>query len=167
MASEILSAERLREVLNYDPETGVFAWKAPTSYRVKVGSFAGRQPGRNHYPRITIDYQTHGTHRLAWLYVHGVWPSGEIDHVNGDRSDSRIANLRDVPSFVNMQNQRKAHSRNASGLLGVWFDKRTKQWASSISRRGRKQFLGRFATPEAAHAAYLSAKRGLHEGCTI
>jgi hypothetical protein len=167
MADAILSAERLREVLDYDQETGIFTWKLPTSDRLKAGKVAGVLRGGHKYPRITVDYQTHGAHRLAWLHVHGVWPSGEIDHVNGDRSDNRIANLRDVPSFVNMQNQRRAHSRSASGLLGAWFDKRTGRWAASISVRGKRRFLGRFSTAEDAHAAYVEAKRRMHEGCTL
>ena len=106
-------------------------------------------------------------YRLAWLYVHGKLPDGDIDHINGKPSDDRIKNLRDVSRSVNLQNQRAARSNNSSGLLGVFFQKTMNKWTSKIQLDWKTKSLGYFDTAEEAHAAYLKAKRELHEGCTI
>ena len=90
----VLTAERLRELLNYDPLTGVFSWRVNGRGRSGVGTVAG---GSNH-KRIAIDKKEYFVHRLAWLYVHGCWPTEDIDHINGDPSDNRIANLREANS---------------------------------------------------------------------
>lgn len=105
-------------------------------------------------------------HRLAWLYVYGEWPQHGLDHINGVRLDNRISNLRDVPQTINLENQRKAKGLTKSGFLGV---ERTRggKWAARIVANGKRYGLGVFATPEAAHSAYVTAKRKLHEGCTI
>jgi hypothetical protein len=95
----------------------------------------------------------------------GRWPNGVVDHINGDTSDNQWSNLRDVTHSVNCQNQRRAKRSNASGLLGVsFFDGKPR---ASISVDGRPIHLGTFDTPEAAHQAYVEAKRKLHAGCTI
>ena len=113
-----LTAERLREVLDYGPDTGVFTWKIRTNSRVKVGDVAGalRPDG---YIQISIDGRLHRAHRLAWLYVTGESPPDQIDHINGVRDDNRIANLRLATSAENKQNLRRAKSRNKTGFLGV------------------------------------------------
>lgn len=163
--TKLPTAERLREVLDYDPCTGVFTWKAPSGRRVKVGSQAGRIT--DGYRRIGVDGAQARAHRLAWLYVYGeLVPDGYvIDHINGDRSDNRISNLRVVTHSVNMQNQRRCTAASKSGLLGV--RKYENAWLSGIGVQGREIHLGSFKSPEAAHEAYLQAKRRLHEGCTI
>ena len=169
MATGILNAERLREALNYYPDTGLFRWKIRTSNRVKVGDIAGAQNSKTGYQSISIDGKLHRSNRLAWLYVTGAWPAGDADHRNGVRADNRFENLRDVSRTVNLQNQRAARGNNrSSGLLGVSESKgRAKSWRASIKNEGRDQYLGRFHTKEEAHDAYLAAKRKLHEGCTI
>jgi len=110
-------------------------------------------------------------HRLAWLYVHGVWPDHEIDHLNGIRSDNRLGNLRDVSRTTNSENQRRATVGNTSTkLLGATLDDsvyRRKPFKAQIKVNGRSRHLGMFATAEEAHQAYVDAKRQLHEGCTI
>lgn len=168
MATAILSAERLREVLHYDPETGVFTWKVRTSNRVNVGSAAGAML-KTGYLSICIDSKFYRAHRLAWLYVRGEWPKADIDHLNGKRTDNRFCNLRDASRSKNQQNLRKARGENThSGLLGVHrTDKVHKQWRASIKVDGKDKHLGNFSTKEAAHDAYLLAKRMHHEGCTI
>lgn len=108
-------------------------------------------------------------HRLAWVHVHGSWPAGDIDHINGDKLDNRIANLRDVTRSVNKENMRSARGDNKVGLLGVHVRRQntTRPYVASIRVSGKLIHLGAHNTPEAAHAAYLEAKRRLHSGCTI
>jgi hypothetical protein len=163
-----LTLKRLREFLDYDLETGIFIRKIS-----KRGHRAGVIAGYVHplgYRRITIDRQTYGAHQLAWFYVTGVWPLKMVDHRNGKRDDNWFKNLREADHSINAENQRKAPKTNKSGLLGVHnLGKRfiSKPWMSTITVKGKHNYLGTFATPEEAHAAYLRAKRELHVGCTI
>jgi hypothetical protein len=165
----MLTAERLRELLHYDPETGVFTWRV-TSGKANNGAPAGwigSSDGVRQVVLIGISHRNYKAHRLAWLHTYGAWPVGVIDHINGDPLDNRISNLRDTSQQVNSQNQRRARSDSKSGLLGAYWDERDRCWKSHIKADGRLKWLGRFDTPEEAHAAYLAAKRKLHEGCTI
>ena len=165
MAAAILTAERLREVLDYNAETGVFVWKVRTSNRVHIGMTAKRShPGG--YLQTRIDGKSYLNHRLAWLYTYGVWPHGDIDHINGRRSDNRLGNLRDVVRRINSQNQRRARVDNkSSGLLGVSRNKN--RWKARLVIDGEELHVGTFDSPEEAHAAYIEAKRRLHPGCSI
>ena len=159
-----LTAERLREVLDYDQETGVFTWKIRTHSRVKAGDVAGalRPDG---YIQISIDGCLHRAHRLAWLYVTGESPPSEIDHINCVKNDNRISNLRLATRSENLQNQLRAKSNNNTGFLGVspnlW------KFKAEIQVDGKRRYIGTFPTPEEAHAAYLKAKRQLHPYGTI
>lgn len=161
-----LSADRVRALLLYDRETGVFTWRVRRGGFANVGSLAGAVGGGG-YLHISIDGRLWKSHRLAWLYARGEWPRGEIDHMNGVRTDNRIENLRDVPRELNMQNRRTAPRHSASKLLGASWHKRDKRWCASIHVNGVRLHLGRFATQEEAHAAYVEAKRVHHEGCTL
>ena len=158
-----MDQQRLRELLDYDAETGRFVWRQANK-RVKAGTVAG-YVGNDGYVRIRASGTRFLAHRLAWFYVHGTWPAGEIDHINGDRSDNRIANLRDVSRLTNRQNMRRAQADNRSGLLGVSLT--NNRCKASIRSGGKNHHLGYFASPEAAHAAYVAAKRQTHEGCTL
>lgn len=162
----MLTAERLREALHYDPETGVFTWVKPAGLKMKPGQIAGCV-GKNGYRSIRIDRTLHTAHRLAWLYVHATWPT-QLDHMNGRRADNWIANLRDVPQSMNAQNIRRApKGKKYSQLLGACWCKYWQVWHSKIRVDGKSRSLGRFPNETEAHEAYLSAKRRLHEGCTI
>lgn len=158
-----ITAEQLRELLDYDPESGRFTWRVALPGQ-KAGSPAGCLDSYG-YVVIRIDGANRKAHRLAWLIAYGEWPDDQIDHINGDRSDNRIANLRSLTNQGNQQNRRTAHRGNSSGLLGV-SPKRGK-WRAQIKVDGKKRHLGLFDTPEAAHAAYLEAKRKLHPTCSI
>ena len=165
MAKTDLTAQRLREMLDYCPETGEFRWLGK-----RQGAPKNRAAGcvnRDGYRFITIDGKMHLAHRLAWLFIHGEWPNSEIDHKNGDTDDNRMENLRDVPPSTNMQNLRVGNIDSRSGLLGVHWDKPRSRWAAVIYVAKKRIFLGRFDRPEDAHAVYLAAKRRLHAGCTI
>lgn len=152
-----LTAERLREILHYDPETGLFTWCAHTTprHRTTGGQIAGRRQSRG-YIQITIDGRCYVAHRLAWFYITGSWPAAEIDHINGIRDDNRFVNLREATRAQNMANSRRLHS-NTSGFKGVSFDKRDGRWRAYIRGNQRRHHLGSFDTPEEAHAAYCAA----------
>ena len=152
--------------LNYDTETGVFTWVASQSNRVKVGMVAGCDDGHGYFV-IRYNGKPYRAHHIAWFLTYGVWPDGDIDHINGNRSDNRIANLRDVSHSVNLQNQRKPQSKNSSGFLGVSRNKAEGKWKATIQTNGKQKHLGYFDDPTIAHNAYLTAKRNMHEGCTI
>lgn len=170
MAKQILNAARLRELLSYEPDTGLFRWRFSRKGRKGVaGSIAGSVAPKG-YRYITIDRHRGAAHQFAWLYIYSQWPSFEIDHINGDRDDNRAINLRLATSSMNHENLRSAKSQNLSGgLLGVsrQTNNGDRRYRARIHVAGKEILLGRFDTAEAAHAAYLSAKRKLHLGCTI
>jgi hypothetical protein len=160
-----LTAARLRELLIYDESTGKFTRNMRKGIAGKGTPVRGLT-NRAGYSMLCVDKCSYPAHRLAWLYVHGEWPKQVIDHINGDRLDNRISNLRDVSTKINLQNVRAARSTNKeSKLLGA--HKNGNKWASHIETDGKLRYLGTFLTPEEAHAAYLVAKRELHAGCTI
>lgn len=162
-----LTQSRLQQLLDYSPDTGVFAWKIANSKRVHVGDVAG-SPSIKGYVLIGIDGRVYRAHRLAWLYVHGSWPEHYIDHINGVVTDNRIENLRDVSNTINMENQKYAPSHNKScGVLGVSREKNHRRWRAVITSQGKQIHIGYFDTIEEAEQAYVSAKRKLHVGCTI
>lgn len=150
-----LTAERLRELLHYNPETGEFQRKVHLSNRCR----ASQQIGNKHssgYIIINVDGSPYRAHRLAWLYVHGEWPKEQIDHINGERSDNRIANLRDISHLENKKHRVKAVKPGR--LLGAGFHKMTGRWTSQITINYKKVHLGYFKTEREAHEAYLAAK---------
>ena len=148
-----LDSTTLREYLSYDPETGLFTWVKRTNSSNAAGKPANSRSTTG-YIRIFLCGKRHQAHRLAWLYVYGTWPTHDIDHINGQRDDNRIANLRDVPHKVNTQNQRLPRSSNP--YVGV--SRKQTKWVSQIQLDGKKIHLGYFSTPEGARDAYLSAK---------
>lgn len=161
-----LTAERVRELLNYDPETGVFTWKVDrvagrpaTNIRARAGDIAGNINAWG-YRVIGIDGCQSPAHRLAWLHVYGEWPHSIIDHANGDRSDNRLENLRLADDSANLQNMR-LHDRNKCGFKGVHKTDRhsNRPWIASITVRGKTHYLGSHETPEEAHEAYKAAAR--------
>lgn len=153
----------LQAMLDYDRETGVFTWRTDRSSNAKAGDVAGYlDRGR---VKIRVGDKQLLAHRLAWLFVTGEWPTRHIDHFNGNPSDNKFKNLRDVSHAVNLQNQRRARSDNRSGLLGVQIKKG--RFTAVIRIAGTAKFLGAFDSAEEAHEVYLAAKRQMHEGCSL
>lgn len=148
---------RIREYLNYDPVTGLLTHvKRPG--RLRRGEPATKVDSHG-YLKVTIDKRSYKAHRVVWAHVHGEWPAAEIDHINGDRADNRLVNLRLAVHSENGQNRRKA-SNNRSGITGV--SRKGKRWRAQIGAAGKKVHLGVFDSPEEAAAAYADAKRELH-----
>lgn len=156
MKAPNLTAERLREVLHYDPETGVFTRRLACKGR-HAGTVAGGKRGLG-YASITIDGEAHYAHRLAILYVTGAWPAVHVDHVNGKRSDNRIANLRDATVSQNHANKAKSADKT-SPYKGVHWSRERCKWVAQIKKDGRGITLGRFDCAEDARDAYLVAAR--------
>lgn len=160
----LMTFERARAVFAYDPETGVITWAKAGK---KAGTIAGHANKTIGYRTLWADGRAYLAHRVAWLLTHGEWPAGEIDHRNGNRSDNRLSNLRCVTKQVNCQNLRRAPSHNTSGYLGVTFCKCTGRWRAQIVINKKHIAIGRYDSPEMAYAAYVAAKRHMHEGCTL
>ena len=167
MAIKNLTVEAVRAALSYDKETGLFERKRPSAGR-KSGSSIGTMASDG-YIKICVCNTQVAAHRLAWLIVTGEWPRHEIDHIDGNRSNNKLSNLRDVTTSMNQQNQRRAQSTNVSGLLGVHrTNSLLKPWMARIKPPNQKvKYLGSFATTLEAHQAYLCAKRDMHSGCTL
>jgi hypothetical protein len=157
-----LTQQTLKQMLSYSEHTGQFTWETPSKYRPE---YQGKIAGSLHsvgYIHISILGKSYKAHRLAWLYVHGVWPLTNLDHINGDRADNRISNLREATHAQNAQNRKHARRGHTLGVLGVVWRERNKKYEARIHIEGKYKYLGLFATAEEAHAAYLTAKRAAH-----
>ena len=162
--------KRLKEVLRYDPDAGIFTWRIDIRggrnkafVKARAGTIAGFKGGCGYWV-ISVDGWRTGAHRMAWFYMTGKWPH-EIDHLNGNRSDNKWLNLREVVRRVNAQNLKHSHVDSETGFLGV--ERKRNKFAARIMVDGKRIHIGVFETAKLAHAAYVKAKRELHEGCTI
>ena len=151
----MVTQERLKEVLDYDSETGIF-----TRYKMHlngdrrtVGEVAG-WANPSGYIKISIDNKSYSAHRLAWLFVYGFMPQ-MIDHKNNISGDNRMSNLRESNKSTNAMNQKKTNGCS-SKFKGVTFMKRDKNWQARIGLNGKRIYLGSFDTEEEAHKAYCS-----------
>lgn len=164
MPESEVSRKRITEVLDYNPETGVFNWKIQPARRWKNREQTGSLSKSDGYIRITIDGHRCAAHRIAWMWVHGKWPEGQIDHINHDRSDNRIENLRDVTVSENRKNQIPSKA-NTSGVTGVSWAARDKRWTTRITVNGKTMSLGNYKDFKDAVSARKAAskKYGFHE----
>jgi len=150
-----ITADHIRNALDYDPATGVFVWKNNHRRPDLVGKIAGSRQSAG-YIAIAIKNKKQLAHRLAWLYMTGSWPKLHIDHINGIKTDNRFENLRDVPRTINLQNMKAATKRNKIGFLGV--SAHQGKWRAQLMLNGKRIRISGFDTPEEAHRAYLQAK---------
>jgi len=166
-----VSHDQLLRTVRYEPETGHFFWLVDLSRVARAGQRAGGPEQRRDraglsrggcYWKLIIQGKAYGAHRLAFFYVNGVWPKHEIDHINGDPGDNRIANLRDVPRVLNAQNRYLARRDSTTGLQGI--ERRRDRWLVSIGVNGKKRYLGSFGSPEEAVRFRDQAKAELHPG---
>lgn len=145
-----LTPELLRREVDYDPETGLFRWRVARP-RVRAGKPIGSKAAGG-YLRFSVLGRSYLAHTLAWLYVYGEFPPAkhDIDHVNGDRTDNRIVNLRIATRSQNLANGAKRRA----GLKGVYFHKAKQKWHARLQKDGHVHSLGYYATEQEAHEAY-------------
>lgn len=155
-----LTAERARELLSYDPETG-FLHRKLIIRSGKVGDKAGSINGKKDYIRLFVDGRRYMAHRIVWLIVTGSWPKDQIDHINNNKQDNSWGNLREVTGKENGQNK-KITMNTVSGLRGVSFSKCTGKWMAQIAVNGKLQYLGIYPTKEEAYSVYLREKVKAH-----
>jgi hypothetical protein len=178
-AQDQVSIGELKELLRCDAATGRLFWlpRNPTMFRgTKARSdehacanwnsrYAGTEAftsgSGNGYRNGRIHDRKYFAHRVIWALVNGCWPQGEIDHIDGDRSNNRINNLREATRSENERNKGRS-SANTTGYKGVCRDRASGRWEAYIKLHGKRTFLGRHSTPEKAHAAYVSASKRLH-----
>ena len=146
-----------RECVSYDPETGIFLWKKSLSNRSKSGSKFGANLDSKGYYRSVFRGKQYRTHRLAWFHYYGEMPDGLIDHINGDRLDNRIANLRVADDTLNARNCLKSKN-NTSGHVGVVWRKDAKKWVAQITVSYKNVYLGLFDSLDDAVAARKKAE---------
>tara|TARA_R110000744_G_scaffold194735_1_gene313664 strand:+ start:272 stop:757 length:486 start_codon:yes stop_codon:yes gene_type:complete len=155
----MITQERLKELLSYNTATGDFTWLVDRN----AGSYAGDTAGtlmNKGYIHIKVDGKMYLGHRLAWLYIHGSIPTN-LDHIDGNRVNNKIENLRPASSFQNAHNA-SIRSDNNSGYKGVGFHSMTGKWRARIRYMNKRKSLGLFDTPELAHKAYCQAADKLH-----
>ncbi|MDN2710652.1 HNH endonuclease [Janthinobacterium sp. SUN118] len=150
-----LNYEKLIAELRYERETGLFFRVRTASSNAVKGSIAGSIGGAG-YVLIKISGVNHAAHRLAWLHEYRSWPDDQVDHVNGIKTDNRIANLRACTSAQNRCNRGKTVA-NKSGLKGVYWHKKDQRWVAQIRANGKRFLLGNFKNKEDAHQAYRAA----------
>ena len=159
----MINQERLKELLHYDPDSGVFTRAKDLPNGKKAGQIAGHVNQKG-YIDIRLDGKNYRAARLAFLYMTGEWPSEEVDHDNRVKTDNRWINLRGANRYQNAYNKFSARKAK-SGYAGVVKVKRKKtadRYRATIWANGVSSYLGTYATPEEAHNVYLSAVKDLH-----
>ncbi|WP_020184800.1 HNH endonuclease signature motif containing protein [Methylopila sp. 73B] len=155
---KLITIDRVRHVFSYDGATGILSWRISTTNRVRAGEAVGSL-NRYGYLATTIDGNRQMVHRLIWAFVYGKWPDEFLDHINGDRSDNRLCNLREASALQNAWNCRR-HADSVTGVKGINFHKgRKKPFQARIYRSGTVKSLGYFSTIDEADAAYRAADR--------
>lgn len=157
----MITQENLKELLNYDLETGNFIWKCESSRNRKKGLIAGTILNSG-YRIIRINKKGYIAHRLVWLYVYGKFHNLHIDHIDGDRDNNRLLNLRECNRSENGQN-RISNKNSTSKFLGVFWHKINKKWNAQIRVNKKAIYLGQFENEIEAYNAYLIAKKNLHK----
>jgi hypothetical protein len=169
MAIDHLTLSQVCNLVRYDSETGLL-YRTAFTPGTRRGRDLGEikcKPNANGYFVIHVAGKRVYAHRLAWLLHYGCWPNASLDHINGNKADNRILNLRICDAATNQQNIRAAKSGSMTGLLGVSMDKESGKFMAQITHNRKNIHLGRFESADLAHAAYLGAKRAIHKACSI
>ena len=165
MTTQALTAERVRDLLDYNPETGDLIWIYPQSVRVSLGDIAGARhrggQAKSDRFNIGIDGVRYLAHRVIWLWMTGKWPEHEIDHKDQDGANNRWNNLREATKFQNAKNI-SLTKRNSSGVKGAYFETRSGRYVAEIRVDNKKIWLGKYDTAEEAGRAYRAGVAKYH-----
>ena len=156
----MITQSELKELLDYNQDTGIFTWKKNVSSRARVGDIAGSlsQAG---YMNIVISKKKYSSHRLAWFYIYGEFPSNDIDHINNNKSDNRIINLREATRNQNNCN-RNIQKNNKSGVKGIYKHTQYDKWVAEIKINKKSIYLGVFDNLELAKLVISEARNKYH-----
>jgi hypothetical protein len=155
-----LTQSRAKELFDYDPVTGALTWKARTSRRISVGDVAGHNTCQG-YIAVRVDRDLLLAHRVIWMYVHGRFPCGDLDHIDGNGRNNALHNLRECNRPENLQNT-TLRKDNKLGVTGVYKALDTGKFKAEITAYGIKKRLGSFDSVDQARAAYVRAKKVMH-----
>ena len=172
MACSFPTPDRLRQLLRYEPETGKLFWlprpREMFATQRSCSTWNARFAGQEAFTAVTngyrvgnVEYKLCQAHRVIWAIVHGAWPGEDLDHINGERGDNRLTNLRPASRSENLCN-RGMSPLNTSGHKGVYFDEPSQKWRAHIKKDRKFRFLGSFDTVDGAIAARRSAEQQLH-----
>lgn len=150
-----MEIDNLKKLVSYNPSTGEFTWVNPKGWRVKRGDRAGTLLGTG-YVSIGISGKKYLAHRLAWAFVHGIWPNCDVDHINQIKTDNRISNLRLASRTQNMANCGKRVT-NTSGVRGVTWSKRSRKWIARVQKDGKHGYVGSYRNLDDAADAVRTA----------
>lgn len=156
----MITLQELKSILNYDPETGIFTWLVNKSSNAKVNTIAGSLSIQG-YIRISLNDKRYYAHRLAWFYVYGTWPKEQVDHINSNRTDNRICNLREATKSQNMINT-KLRKNNKSGIKGISWRKDLKKWHARLTIDKKIICIGNFFNLNDAKLAIENARIKYH-----
>jgi hypothetical protein len=155
-----LTVQDVRNLFSY--EDGHLYWRKKTNNFMRLDRPAGSSAGRSDsYKIIRINKRGYLAHRLIWLHVHGFWPSEYIDHIDGDKTNNRVENLREATRAENMRNKMR-YANNTSGLKGVHWYRAGNKWRATIKAGGKQKYLGSFDCKAAAYLAYVVASNEAH-----
>lgn len=154
-----MDQETLKQYLNYNPDTGEFTRLIVTSNRAGLGKCNSQR--KDGYYRIQINGKRYYAHRLAFLYMTGSWPKYTVDHIDGDTSNNKWANLRDVPHAVNIQNRTRPNCDSTTGYLGVYYSKKDKKYVAHCMMNTKPYVFGYFNDPLQASLAVIQGKKNL------
>lgn len=156
-----LTQKKLRKLLSYNPFSGELTWRKTLGSRAMENQLVSGSLSGEGYRRLRVLGELHQAHRLIWLHVYGRWPTGDIDHINRNRSDNRLSNLREASRTENMLNT-GCSPKNTSGYKGVTYHKRSGKFMAQASLSGKNHYLGLHKTPEEASASYQCFAKANH-----
>ena len=160
MLQPTFTIKRLRDLIDYDPKTGIMRWKVCKASRINIGDIITGKMKLGHL-RVGIDGQRYLAHRIAWFHYYGKWPTKHIDHIDNNPENNAINNLRECTPAQNLWN-RPAQCNSLLSLKGVSFDTRRGTWFARIMVEGKLHWLSSYNSPELAHAGYIKAAKKLH-----
>jgi hypothetical protein len=158
--NKFIDQQELKQLLVYDSNTGIFTWKTSLNPKIKIGSVAGHKDNKG-YIRIKLNGKSYKAHRLAWLYVYGLWPVNIVDHINNIKDDNRILNLREASDSENQYNSLLRKS-NTSGFKGVYFHKKKLKWIAQCRVDKKLNYIGQFDSVLEANEAVMEFRKSYH-----